>query len=173
MKLNYEIVDRAKKGCKFCGSTNVTWRENNEGRWYLTEVFEIDGETRSSPQDFHSLYCTSNRGMVLDHEKMQRELDGKNEDDERERTELRKRQEDADALRNAEEFIAWASMDHERKLKEISILERQMDSFYRNPPTMDYMKEYGDAMREHQERQTAWKFLKALVGDPQEENYKS
>lgn len=169
----YEIVSRAKKGCRICGSKDVTWFQGgfDSKKWYLAEVFEIDGETRASKKDFHSKYCGARK--KLDHADEQRKITQREQDGESERMELRMTAERKQEEENAEEYLRLASLDPEKKLDYIALLERQMDSFYRNPPTMDYMTEFNAEISAQKERQTMWRFLKALTGDPQEENYLS
>jgi hypothetical protein len=44
--------------CKHCGSTNVTWHKSpKSGKFWLSEVFTIDGQEQSEYKDFHSTYC--------------------------------------------------------------------------------------------------------------------
>lgn len=41
--------------CKFCGSTDVVWMKT--GRWYLAEVFIVDGVEQADKTVFHSAFC--------------------------------------------------------------------------------------------------------------------
>lgn len=171
----YEIATLAKKGCRFCGSKTVTWQQSDEGKYYLTETFEIDGEIRSSRSDFHSKYCTTKprRGSEprLDHDDEQRKLTQREQDREHERSELRSKAEERANAKSADRFLELAAMSGEEKTAEILRLERQMTECFRNPPTMDYMTEYNRELAAQQQRQVEWKFLNALLGNPQEENF--
>jgi len=176
MPTEYEIVTTAKKGCRFCGSKTVAWFQTTDGeKWYLAEAFEIDGETRASKTDFHSKYCATAKRKRdeprLDHDEEQRKHTQREQDDEDAREELRNKAEDRANEKSAERFLSLMSMTDAEKDHEISKLEREMDAFRRNPPTMDYMTEFTRENAAQGQRQVEWKFLKALTGDPQEENY--
>src|SRR5262245_41199898 len=56
MNPSRDIVTKTAK-CKRCNSTTVTWQQSERGKWYLTEVFDIDGAQRTHRLDFHSGYC--------------------------------------------------------------------------------------------------------------------
>jgi hypothetical protein len=174
MAAKWEIVKLAQKGCKFCGSKTVHWFEGDTGKWYLGEVFEIDGELRAAPTLFHSAFCTAKgKTPKLDHADEQRKYAQRDQDDADERESLRKAQEDRESEESATMFLNYIAMSMDEKLAAISLLERAMDSFKRNPPTLDYMTEFQREVEAQQKRQTEWRFLKALVGDPQENGYSS
>lgn len=57
--------------CKRCGSTSVTWmKTRSTGKFYLAEVFTLDGDDVADRQDFHSTYC----GSEAKHREKQAEL---------------------------------------------------------------------------------------------------
>ena len=173
--MTYEIATLAGKGCRFCGSKTVAWEQSKDGKWYLVEAFEIDGETRASKTDFHSKYCATakrkNGEPRLDHDEEQRKLTQRDEDEENERQELRKKSEAKAEQKSAARFLELLSMDDDVKQATVTALELEMGSFYRDPPTMDYMTEFNRAIQRQKQAQTEWKFLKALLGDPQEEDW--
>lgn len=51
------FTDRARKGCRRCGSKDIAWNQNTQGKWYLTEVFDTPFGSKTHYRDFHSVYC--------------------------------------------------------------------------------------------------------------------
>lgn len=78
-RTHYKPVDRTHT-CKRCGSTTVTWQSKGEKpnlKWWLSEVFMVDGVEQSNRLDFHTKFC----GKPELHTAEQAELDAPPEAD--------------------------------------------------------------------------------------------
>jgi hypothetical protein len=139
-------VDRAKKGCNRCGSTDVAWHVSERGKWYLIEVFNDprDGYAVGSYRDFHSNYC----GKPEEHTAMQARLDADFREDEQEREKNRedasRKREDERIEHEAQMMKTFAALTSKGRKSLISSLQKKYDILITQSPSMDY---FTDEMR--------------------------
>lgn len=130
--------------CKRCGSTTVTWLQNDAGKWYLTEVFNWsmgdEPNERTDHTDFHSKYC----GKDVAHLERQREIfqNLMRENDEREADHERREAERIEA--EAEKLAAWYRSTPSQRTEHIARLEREIARTL-DGITMDYFVEWSRA----------------------------
>jgi hypothetical protein len=135
-----KAVDRVKKGCKRCGSTDVAWHQSERGKWYLIEVFNDprDGMPIGSYRDFHSAYCKGERS----HAQVQAELDADHAEQESAREQAAKDRENARIANEARMMQEFAELDSQGRADFIANLKAKREAHGKVFVTMDYMTEY-------------------------------
>lgn len=127
--------------CKRCESANVTWHQSERGKWYLTEIFVVDGEERTDYRDFHSSYC----GNPARHDEKQRALTAQEQAEKRNRMKRDEEREQERIQHEAELLEKWLGMTHEQRDAHIAeldrLIRREADGL-----TMDYMTEYSRSL---------------------------
>jgi hypothetical protein len=160
-----EYTQTAKKGCRRCGSKSVAWQTSTKtGKWYLTEVFtDLDGQTFTDHRDFHSAYC----GRAQDiHDTKQHEIHHIEKADrdrqEQQRTSAHEKRE-ADELDFFLGLSKLCQTDPEAGQTELETRERELAAIQANPPTMDYMVEFGRVTARAERLKVEIKFLHAAL----------
>lgn len=147
--------------CKRCGSTHVVWEKSKTGKFYLCEVFTVDGEPRYNYRTFHSQYC----GKPELHKDRQTEIDHEAEQHERKTVELRGEQEERRNVESGMRLLALFRLSDDEKRGELARLEREHERYLRYPPTMDYMVEFNREVAEAKERTALINYIKGLLGE--------
>jgi hypothetical protein len=125
-------VEPVRKGCKFCGSKTVSWRESSEveSGWVLMEMFEDstgrnyveDGQThfhyceRKKTNRRESRGCTGGEpdfGAHAEHEQM---------------SELERERDEKTAQQNADWFMTLLRMDEDEQRAKLGELERKLEA---------------------------------------------
>jgi len=144
--MRFELAEPAAKPCRNCGSETITWQSAKSGKWYLSEIFtDLDGHTVTDRRDFHSLYCNKPEAHTRKQDNITRVLQEEQQEAEAGRA-LSQQKREQEALEN---FIALNDLcesDPEAGRQELEARERELKGFQDNPPTMDYMVEYGRAL---------------------------
>jgi hypothetical protein len=145
--------------CKRCNSETVTWHQSAKtGKWYLAETFVRGGQLESDHRDFHSLYC----GKPKKHAAVQNEIDSdekaKDEQYEKLTTVNEKRIEEE----NTQRLLGWIAMSDADRTKRLRQITNRLDWYEKNPPSMDFIVEYGQAMAEIRELKQERDFLTAM-----------
>lgn len=161
--IGYDRVELAKKGCNRCGSKSVAWKESNQGKWYLIEAFDFDGEPRANYKDFHSGYCDKPELHAVKQSQISSALGIEEE----ERATLAVATEERKAAVEAEFFLALHDLcknnPHGARM-EIEMREREIEAINRNPPTMDYMVEFTQTMARLKRLTLEIEFMQAALG---------
>jgi hypothetical protein len=156
-----ETVGRTNK-CKRCNSTSVVWQQNKEGRWYLTEVFQaLDGSKFTSRTDFHSRYCK--HPELHASEQAHRLREEREAQEEHERI-VRDRQ-DTESAEREEYFLNLARMTEAEKRACVEQIDKWMEGYRKNPPTMDYMVEFMREKAAYEAKKVERSFLLAALGE--------
>jgi hypothetical protein len=131
-----KAVDRVKKGCKRCGSTDVAWHQSERGKWYLIEVFNDprDGHAIGGYRDFHSTYCNKPE----EHARMQASLDADFSEAENKRKDVARKREDERIEHEAAMMRMFVGLSPEERTSLISELQKRYDILITQDPTMDY-----------------------------------
>ena len=169
----YERVEKAKKGCKRCGSKNVAWRESNTGKWYLIEVFDFGDEDtgtdfKSHYRDFHSGYC----GKPELHDVEQRSISTQLGVETEERAKLHIANEEKKAAEEANFFLALHDLcksDPDAAQKALQERRDKVDSENRNYVSMDYLVEHERQRALVKRLNTEIRFMEAALGLAEED----
>lgn len=172
MKDERETVSRTAH-CKRCGSDTVTWlTSTTTGKYYLAEVFtreiKLEGDDKAFTEEFtgrrwfHSKFCGTKPEYT--HATMQRAFDEMFAQEDEEREEMRERQREEAAVNNAMNFLALVNAPTEERKAKLAKLEREQESYRRNPPTMDYMTEFSREVAAAKTRMREIAILKASLG---------
>jgi hypothetical protein len=164
----YDRVEKAKKGCKRCGSHDVAWRESTTGKWYLIEVFdfgdpEIGPDFRSHYRDFHSGYCGKPELHLVEQRSIESQLGIERE----EKTKLRVEQEERNAARESEFFLALHDLcknNPEQARKELAEREDKLAFEHANYVSMDYFTEHCKQEALVKRLKTEIAFMQAALG---------
>jgi hypothetical protein len=160
--VGFDPIDLAKKGCNRCGSKTVAWKASKEGKWYLIEAFDFDGEIRANYRDFHSGYC--NKPEL--HEVKQRQISVELGIEQEEKLTLRVEQEERQA---AEESLFWLELHDlckespEGAYAMIEGKEREIKHVLAGV-TMDHMDDYLKSTARAKRLRTEIDFMKAALG---------
>jgi len=168
----YEPVDKAKKGCKRCGSKDVAWRESNTGKWYLIEVFDFGSEGqhnfKAHYRDFHSGYCGKPQLHSVEQSSISMQLDT----EQNEREKLAVRQEEKKAAEESQFFLALHDMcknDPKRAQEELDRRMNELAYERANYVSMDYLTEHSQQIMRCDRLRTEIAFMRAAMGMPEEE----
>jgi len=164
----YERVEKAKKGCKRCGSKNVAWRESNTGKWYLIEVFDFGSEEHGTDfkahyRDFHSGYC----GKPELHEVEQHSISTQLGVEAEEREKFIVRVEEKKAAEESEFFLKLHDLcKNNRELAETALQGRRDQLAYeeRNYVSMDTLTDHERQRALVKRLNMEIKFMEAALG---------
>jgi len=170
----YEPVDRAKNGCKRCGSKNVTWRQSNTGKWYLIEAFDFSAKDepenlKAHYRDFHSGYCGKPELHAVEQSSISMQLDTERE----EREKLSVRREEMAAARESEFFLGLHDLcknDPEHAKRELKRREDELAYESANYVSMDYLSEHIQHVERCKRLRTEIAFMQAALGMSTEED---
>lgn len=131
-----------KRGCKRCGSRDVTWQVSSSGNWYLTEIFE-DAEGRSYTEHalFHSEFC----GSPEKHDDEQAIRLEAETSDRKQTKAISKAREEKNNQEEAEYFLALHDLcksNRPEALDQLGEKERELEREMAQPVSMDYMTEH-------------------------------
>jgi hypothetical protein len=128
--------------CKRCGSTTVTWKQGQSGKWYLTEVFTSDPEYGldfTNYKLFHSGYCGPDHVAI--HAETQALYDNEREAQAKAREDARVERERKAATAEFE-LITLCETNPEEGERELMKRIRELEIIAANPATMDYFVEF-------------------------------
>jgi len=170
----YEPVDKAKKGCKRCGSHDVAWRESNTGKWYLIEVFDFaaHGEApnfKAHYRDFHSGYCEKPQLHAVEQSSISMQLDT----EKNEREKLSVRQEERKAAEESAFFLGLHDLcknNPKHAQEELARRENELAYESANYVSMDYLSEHIQHVERCKRLRTEIAFMQAALGMTEDED---
>jgi hypothetical protein len=146
-QMRYEPIGR-NATCKRCGSTTVTWQQGT--KWYLTEVFTVNGqEDMSAKTDFHSSYCGNPQAHNVEQQRHDHVYGEWQREHERIEQKSKQDADEREAMRieaEAELLAAFLRMDETDRYVLITKLNQRKEAELEGI-TMDYMTEYEQALR--------------------------
>jgi hypothetical protein len=138
-------VEPVRKGCKFCGSKTVSWRESSEveSGWVLMEMFE-DSTGRNYVEDgqTHFHYCERKKTNRRDHAAVQATHLNAERMEHEQMSEGERERDEKVAQQNADWFMTLLRMDEDEQRDKLAELVRKLKQELRDPVSMDYFTEH-------------------------------
>lgn len=123
-------VEPVRKGCKFCGSKTVSWRESSEveSGWVLMEMFE-DSTGRNYVEDgqTHFHYCERKKTRRRSHAAVQAGNLILERTEQEQMSELERERDEKTAQQNADWFMTLLRMDEDEQRGKLGELERKLE----------------------------------------------
>ena len=136
-------VEPVKKGCKYCHSKTVSWREDESGEgWKLMEMWEDSTGRNYIDGAIHWNFCSRKKISRLSHTAEQQNRLEQERAEHEQKSELERKRDEKISQQNSEWFMALLRLDDDEKRAKLADLEVKLERELRDPVSMDFLVEH-------------------------------